>query len=137
MMHSEPWQLRNVLSTAAVVIAFALCPNLHAQAADHLVSPSELQQATVNASQSRQQNLDTLNNFLSSAQARKALDSAHISQQQVNKAVAGLSDTELAQLAARANKAQSDFAAGNIDNRDLLIILVCIAALILIIVAVH
>ena len=81
--------------------------------------------------------MDTLKNFLSSAQAQKALESAHINQQQVNKAVAGLSDTELAQLAARANKAQSDFAAGSIDNRDLLIILVCIAALILIIVAVH
>ena len=35
------------------------------------------------------------------------------------------------------NKAQTDFAAGNIDDHDLLIILVCIAALILIIVAVH
>ncbi|MFP5208099.1 MAG: PA2779 family protein [Acidobacteriota bacterium] len=136
-MCSKSRQLRRILSAAALVIAFSLSHNLHAQAADHLVSPSELQQATVNASQSRQQDMDTLKNFLSSAQAQKALESAHINQQQVNKAVAGLSDTELAQLAARANKAQSDFAAGSIDNRDLLIILVCIAALILIIVAVH
>ncbi|MDE3148975.1 MAG: PA2779 family protein [Acidobacteriota bacterium] len=136
-MRSEPWQLGRVLSVAALVAAFAFSQNLHAQAPDHLVSPSQLQKATVDASQSRQQNLDTLRDFLSSAQAQKALDSAHINQQQVNKAVAGLSDTELAQLAARADKAQSDFAAGNIDDRDLLIILVCIAALILIIVAVH
>ena len=137
MMCSSPWRLRRILSAAALVIAFSLSHNLHAQAAGHLVSPSDLQKATVAASQNRQQNLDTLKSFLSSAQAQKALESAHINQQQVNKAVAGLSDTELAQLAARADKAQSDFAAGNIDNHDLLIILVCIAALILIIVAVH
>lgn len=136
-MRSEPWQLGRVLSVAALVAAFAFSQNLHAQASDHLVSPSQLRQATVDASQSRQQNLDTLRDFLSSAQAQKALDSAHISQQQVNKAVAGLSDADMAQLAARANKAQSDFAAGNIDNHDLLIILVAIAALILIIVAVR
>jgi len=57
--------------------------------------------------------------------------------EQVKHAVAGLSDDELAQLASRAQNAQADFAAGAIDNHDLLIILVCIAALILIIVAVH
>jgi hypothetical protein len=43
----------------------------------------------------------------------------------------------VAQLAARAQKAQADFAAGSISDRDLIIILVCIAALILIIVAVR
>ncbi len=81
--------------------------------------------------------MDGLNHFFSSDQAQKALQSAHINPQEVNKAIAGLSDEELAQLATRAQKAQNDFAAGNIGDRDLLIILVCIAALILIIVAVH
>jgi hypothetical protein len=55
----------------------------------------------------------------------------------VKNAVAQLNDQELAQLASRANKAQSDFAAGRLSDRDLIIILVCIAALILIIVAVR
>ena len=57
--------------------------------------------------------------------------------QAVKSAVATLNDQELAQLASRASKAQSDFAAGNMSDRDLLIILVAIAALILIIVAVR
>jgi hypothetical protein len=57
--------------------------------------------------------------------------------QEVKKGVAGLSNEELAQLASRAQNAQNDFAAGNMSDRDLLILLVCIAALILIIVAVH
>jgi hypothetical protein len=55
----------------------------------------------------------------------------------VKTAVASLSDAELAQLASRAEKAQADFAAGHLSDRDLIIILVIIAGLILIIVAVR
>ena len=65
------------------------------------------------------------------------MQSSHIDPQQVSKAVAGLSDDELAQMATRATKAQADFAAGSLSDRDLIIILVAIAALILIIVAVR
>jgi hypothetical protein len=48
-----------------------------------------------------------------------------------------LSDAELAQLAQRANTAQADFAAGTLSDRDLLLILVGIAVIVLIIVAVR
>ena len=130
-------QFSRALTAAVLAAAFTVPPTLLAQAPDHLVSPSALQQATVNASRARQQNAETLQKFLSSPEAQKALESARMNPQEVNKAVSGLSDHELAQLAQRANKAQSDFAAGDIDNRDLLIILVAIAALILIIVAVR
>lgn len=142
-MQSEIRQFSRALATAALALAFTVPPTLTAQASsaaaapDHLVSPSALQQAAVNASHARQQNIETLQKFFSSPKAQKALDSARMNPQQVKKAVAGLNDQELAQLAQRATRAQSDFSAGNIDNRDLLIILVCIAALILIIVAVH
>jgi Flp pilus assembly protein TadB len=136
-MRSALLQFARLLMIAVFVAAFAFPPSLAAQAAQHVVSPSDLQNAAVNASQERRQNFDTLNQFLSSKEAQKALQSAHMNPQEVKKAVAGLSDQDLAQLASRASKAQSDFAAGNIDDRDLLIILVCIAALILIIVAVR
>lgn len=136
-MHSKSLQFVRNFTAVALVAAFALPQSFAAQTSPHLVSPSDLQKATEDASQARQQNLDTLRDFLSTSQAQKAMDTAHINAQQVNKAVAGLNDAELAQLSARASKAQSDFAAGNIDNHDLLIILVAIAALILIIVAVH
>ena len=123
--------------TTALVTAFAVPTGLAAQSSEHVVSPTELQKAVVDASRGRQQNLDTLNQFLSSEKAQQALESAHQNPEQVRKAVAGLNDDELAQLAARANKAQADFAAGRIDDHDLLIILVCIAALVLVIVAVR
>lgn len=122
---------------AVLLVVFLIPQNAVAQAAQHVVSPADLQKAAVDASQARQKNLDTLNNFLSSDKAKDALESANIDPQQVKKAVSGLSDEELAKLAARAQKAQDDFAAGNMDNRDLLILLVAIAVLILVIVAVR
>lgn len=124
--------------TAAALVAVCAVPqSLMAEAAGPLVTPQELQKATVDASRQRQQNQEMLDRFFASPEAQKALETSHMSAEQVKKAVAGLSDQELAQLAQRATKAQKDFAAGTIDNRDLLIIIVAIAALILIIVAVH
>jgi c-di-GMP-related signal transduction protein len=137
MMHTDSRQFVRTLVTTALVTIFAIPQSLVAQSSEHLVSPTELQKAVVDAAQKRQQNLDTLNQFFSSEKAQRALESAHQNPEQVKKAVASLSDDELAQLASRANKAQTDFAAGRVEDRDLLIILVCIAALVLIIVAVH
>jgi hypothetical protein len=114
---------------------FAVAQNVVAQT--HVVSPADLQKATVAATQSRQQNIDTIQRFFSSDSAQKVLKSAHMDPQQVKQAVSGLSDEDLAQLASRASKAQADFAAGHLSDRDLIIILIAIAALILIIVAVH
>ena len=137
MMHTDSRQLVRALVTTALVTIFAIPQSLIAQSSEHLVSPNELQKAAVDASQKRQQNLDTLNQFFSSEKAQRALESAHQNPEQVKKAIASLSDEELAQLASRANKAQTDFAAGKMDDHDWLIVLVCIAALVLIIVAVH
>jgi len=136
-MHTDSRQFVKALMITALVTIFAIPQSLVAQSSEHLVSPSELQKAVVDASQKRQQNLDTLNQFFSSEKAQQALGSAHQNPEQVKKAVASLSDDELAQLASRANKAQTDFAAGRMDDHDMLIILICIAALVLIIVAVH
>lgn len=136
-MKLEQKQIFRAMAVSALVPLFAMPPSMFAQAQDHVVSSADLQKATVDATQARQKNLDALNKFFSSQQAQKALKDAHMSSDQVKTAVAALSDQELAQLASRATKAQNDFAAGNINDRDLLIILVAIAALILIIVAVR
>jgi hypothetical protein len=136
-MHFDLRQISRV--TAAVLLAaiFALPQSLLAEAATHVVSPSELQQAAVKASASRQQNLDQVRQFFSSEKAQQALKSAHVNPEQVKNAIATLDDAELAQLASRVQKTQADFAAGTLSDRDLIIILVAIAALILIIVAVR
>lgn len=123
------------LVTACLLAFFAVPQNLNAET--HVVSPADLQKAAIAATQSRQHNIETIQGFLSSANAEKALKAAHLNPEQIKWAVSSLNDHELAQLATRASKAQTDFAAGKMSDRDLLIIVVAIAALILIIVAVR
>jgi len=128
-------QFLRVITACILVAIFAIPQSLLAQA--HLVSPSDLQKQVLAASQTRQSNLETVHRFLSSATAEKAISSLHADARQVTTAISSLSDQELEQMAARASKAQADFAAGNINDHDLLIILVAILVLILIIVAVR
>jgi hypothetical protein len=130
-------QSARVVTACVLVTIFAVPPSLLAQAQIHVVSPADLQQAAVAANETRQHNLDTVINFLSSSSAQKALSSAHVDSAKVKAAVSSLSDEELAQLASRADKAEADFAAGRLTDRDLLIILLAVAALVLIIVAVR
>jgi hypothetical protein len=129
------WRCVRVSVACLLVTIFAVPRSLAVQV--HVVSPEELQKATVAATQARQQNIQTIQQFLASDRAQRALKTAHMNAQQVKDAVPGLSDQELAQLASRASKAQADFAAGNMNDRDLILILIGIAALILIIVAVR
>ena len=125
------------LAVAVVLAAiFALPLNLVAEAT-HVVSSSELRQAVIRASTTRQHNLDEVQQFFSSEKAQTALKSAHMNPEQVKNAVSTLDEGELAQLASRTQKAQADFAAGRLSNRDLIIIIVAVAVVILIIVAVR
>ncbi len=122
--------------TACVLVAvFALPSNLLAET--HLVSPAELQREVLAATAARQHNRQVIEQFLSSPAAEKAMKASHIDSRNVQGAVATLDEQELAQLDSRAEKAQADFAAGTLSDRDLLIIILGIAALVLIIVAVR
>jgi hypothetical protein len=136
-MHFDLKQLSRVATAFVLATVFAVPQNLVAEGATHVVSPSDLQRAAVQASNLRQQNVEQVRQFFSSEKAEQALRSAHMNPEQVKNAVSTLDDAELAQLASRTQKAQADFAAGSLSDRDLIIILVCIAALILIIVAVR
>jgi hypothetical protein len=136
-MHFDMKPLFRVATALVLAAVFAPPQDLLAEGAAHVVSPSEMQQAAVQASAVRQQNVEQVRQFFSSERAQKALRSAHMDPEQVKNAVATLDDAELAQLASRAQKTQADFAAGTLSDRDLIIILVAIAALILIIVAVR
>jgi hypothetical protein len=133
-MLRSSWQFGRMVTCSVLVAVFALQPLL---AQTHVVSPAEMQSQVLAATRARQQNLETVTGFLASPKADKALRSAHMDPTQVKKAVASLSDEELAQLAVRADRTQVDFAAGRMSDRDLLLIVLGMAALILIIVAVR
>jgi hypothetical protein len=132
-MRFDLWQSIRLL--AACLLLTLCATGILAQT--HVVSPSEIHKELVNSAQARQQNLQKVKNLFSSDETRKAMEAAQISPERVDTAVSTLSDEELARLASRADRLDKDFAAGRISDRDLLIIIVGIAALILIIVAVR
>ena len=134
-MRFDSKQSARVVIACILVTIFSVPPSLLAQI--HVVSPADLQKEVVNATQRRELNVEKVRQFLSSEMAQKALKTAHMNSEQVKTGVASLSDAELAQLASRADKAQADFVAGTLSDRDLLLIILGIAALVLIIIAVR
>ena len=113
---------------------FAVPATFAADTQTQVVSPSELQNQAVNASKTREQNLKTVQHFLSSDIAVQTIKNAHQDPEQVKTAAASLSNQELANLAARSQKAQNDFVAGSLGKRDLAIIVLGVLAVILIVV---
>jgi hypothetical protein len=128
-------QLARTVTISLLATIFAAQTSLMAQT--HVVSPQDLQREAAAATRTRQQNVDDVRDFLSSPNAEQALRDARMDPAQVKAGVATLGDEELAQLAARSAKAQADFAAGRLSDRDLLWIVVIIAGVIVIIVAVR
>jgi hypothetical protein len=115
----------------ALLLGFAEVP-ARAQDQQHVVSLSELNKDAARPAETRQSNEEAVRTLLSSEQAKKALKSADLDYQKVDKAVGQLSDEDLAKLAERSRQAQSDFAAGRISDRDLLwIILIAIVIIVL------
>jgi hypothetical protein len=98
----------------------------------HLVPPIQLDQQVQASTAARQKQVQDLTQFLSTPQAVKAMQDAKIDPVQVKTAIPSLSDAELADLSARANHAQSEFAAGVLSNQTLLIIILVLVAVILI-----
>ena len=103
----------------------------------HVVSLDELKKDAAKPADVRQANEAAVKNLLSSESGQKALKSANVSLQQVDKAVSQLSDADLAKLAERSRQAQSEFAAGTLSNRDLLWIILIIVAVLIVALAVR
>lgn len=106
-----------------------------AQDKQHVVSLNDLNQDAARPAQTRQSNEEAVRALLSSDQGQKALKSANLDYQKVDKAVSHLSDEDLAKLAERSRQAQRDFAAGRISDRDLLWIIVIALAIIVLAIA--
>lgn len=129
---------RNVLHRATAIVMAAALPLVSLWAQDtHVVPLSELHSAVVAAGQQRQENVSRLERFFTGDSAENALQSARLNGSQIRNAIAMLDDQELARLAARAEKANSDFAGGSLTNQELTYIVIALgtAVLILVIVA--
>ena len=107
------------------------------QEKEHAVSAQDLRKDVQKVSADRQANDAAIRALLSTEQGQRALKSTGADFTKVNQAVSQLSDEDAARLAAQSRAVQKDIAAGNFTDRDILIVIVCIAALVLIIVAVR
>jgi hypothetical protein len=118
-------------------LTIGVLPSVLGQEREHAVSTQDLRQDVQKASADRQSNEAAIRELLSTDEGQKALKSSGADFTKVNQAVSQLSDAEAARLATQSRAVQKDIAAGNFSDRDLLIVIVCIAALVLIIVAVR
>ena len=128
------FDFRKSVQLLAACLLLTLCAT-GILAQTHVVSPSDIHKELVNTAQTRQKNLGKTRRLFSSDETRKAMEAAKISPEKVDAAISTLSDDELARLASRADKLDRDFAAGRLSDRDLLIVILGLAALLLIIVA--
>lgn len=118
------------------ILAFVAGSLTQARADDHVVSTQALQQQVHSKAATRQQNIDTVTQFLSTPIAERAMRSKHYDAVKVRTAIPTLSDAELADLAARADHAQQQFSAGFLGV-GMLTLIILIIVVIIVVAAVH
>ena len=99
---------------------------------EHIVTLNRLQQQVQSSSATREKNVQTLKQFMSTPTAEKAMRDAKIDPVQVQSAIPTLSDSELANLSSRAADAQQKFSAGVLGSSMLTLIIVLIAIIIIV-----
>ena len=125
-------------SRSAITLMLAvMVPAMSALAQENHVLPlTELHRDAAAATATRQANLERVERFFSCEAGQKALHTVKIDGNQVKAALPLLGDEELAQLASRAERAQSDFAAGALTNQEITYILIALATAVIILVIV-
>jgi hypothetical protein len=99
----------------------------------HVVSTADLQKDVAASAAVRQLNEAKIEKLFSTPQAREAMKKAGMNYEVVRQAVPQLSADELAQLAARADKAQKQFEAGALTNQQLTYVIIALATAVIII----
>ena len=130
------WCSRALVFGALLCLA-GLSLRSQGQEKQHVVSLDELKKDAARPAETRQADESAVRNLLSSESGQKALKSANLDFQKVDKAVSQLSDEDLAKLAERSRQAQKDFAAGTLSDRDLLWIILIIVAILIVALAVR
>ena len=120
----------------AVILLLCFANGSPAQAQDqrHVVSVDELSKDVARPAETRQANEEAVRHLLSSDAGQNALKSANVDYQRVDKAIGQLSDEDVAKLADRSRKAESDFAAGAISAKTLAYLIIAIVIIVVIIV---
>lgn len=122
------------LAKTTLVLTLVFLMSIPAQSmAGHVVSSSDLQRSIQASAEARNANLKIVDDFFSTPAHAEFLEKNSINPESLRISAHLLSDDELSDLAQKASSAQKDFAAGALSNRDLLLILLGIAIILLII----
>jgi len=134
MKFSLPESIKIVVVT---LIVGSLFVSQIAYAQAPVVTHDELKQALVNAANTRKENLEQVKSFFSSDAARKALATAHLDSDRIQKGLPTLNSEELAKLAAQTRQIQNDFAAGALTNQQITYILIALGTAVIVLIAVR
>jgi hypothetical protein len=134
MKFSLPASIKLVVVT---LIVGSLFVSQMAYAQAPVVTHDELKQALVNAASTRKENLEQVKSFFSSDPARKALATAHLDSNRIQKGLPTLSSEDLAKLAAQTRQIQNDFAAGSLTNQQITYILIALGTAVIVLIAVR
>jgi hypothetical protein len=122
------------LAIAALVCAAGWPTKAQAQQ-DHVVSLDQLNKDAARPAETRQSNEEAIRSLLSSDAGQKALKSAKVDYQRVDKAIGQLSDEDVTRFAERSRQIERDFAGGrNMSDRDLLIVIVIVVLVLIIVI---
>lgn len=126
--------LRAVIPSALILL-LSWPAGAYAQASqNHLVLPGSMQKRMMDSAANRQKNIQTVTNFFSTPVAQRAIRDAQFNPEQVQRAIPTLSDSELADLAARSSRAQEEFTAGTLTKPELALIVVALVVLVVVII---
>src|SRR5262245_66361830 len=117
-------------------LVFVLISQQGVIAQSQVVRPSELKVAIEKAASARQKTLAQVRSFFSSKPVKTVLSKASISSDRIDQAVSSMSTEELAKLAQRTQKIQSDFAAGSLSNQELTYVVIALAAAVFVLIVI-
>jgi hypothetical protein len=92
----------------------------------HVVSPEELHRDAARPTQTRQTDAQAVRDLLETPEGQEALRRAKVDYARVDKAMAQVSDADLAKFGERSRQAKADFAAGGIGSRLLIVVILII-----------
>ncbi len=130
-------QTKKITRIAALLLAAAVSagPMLaQSQADKHVVSLGELNQAAAAPSETRRANEAEIRQLFATVDGQKALKTANVDYAKIDRAVSSMSDEDVARISDRARAIDHDFAAGNLTDHDLLVILIVVLIVVILIV---
>ena len=107
----------DIAQICALIMILLLAP-APMRAQEHVLSTDELHNTIVAASEARVANHADIDRLLAKSNVKSALASTKVDVAQVRRAVAALSDRDLAQLASKARSIEADMAAAGIEFTD-------------------